>query len=345
MTYFNAGALGPLVIVAGLAGMIAIGTYRTQPFHGETENAEELAANLESRIRPVGEIRFGPSVPPAPAERPVGESPPPADAPSAPPAPADSPPADGAAIAQQSCYGCHQTGVMDAPKLDDNAAWKARYDQGYDTLLAHAIDGFNTMPPRGGNTALSDGQVEAALRHLLTAAGIGELPDPVSAPMAAAESAPAPAPVASETPAAVPVPDASADTAAAADTDAPGIAVGQPDSGDDASPAAEAPPPVAPEPAPDAPDTVSTEAATPGVHPGRAVYESACARCHDDGLDGAPALNNQMDWATRMASGVNDLLRRVRSDAHVKDLTADDTDELEQAVRYIVETTFAPHDG
>lgn len=74
---------------------------------------------------------------------------------------------DGAVIYQNLCTGCHTSGVGKAPTLV-TAQWSARIAQGADTLHKHAIEGYTgpdggIMPARGGNPALTDEQVIAAV--------------------------------------------------------------------------------------------------------------------------------------------------------------------------------------
>ena len=47
----------------------------------------------------------------------------------------------------QSCIACHASGAAGAPKTHDVAAWKPRMEKGMDTLVKHAHEGFNAMPP------------------------------------------------------------------------------------------------------------------------------------------------------------------------------------------------------
>lgn len=78
---------------------------------------------------------------------------------------------DGSEIYDQLCQSCHSTGAGGSPVLDDKAAWGPRIAQGEETLLRHAIDGFTGehgfMPPRGGNPALTDEQVKAAVDWMM----------------------------------------------------------------------------------------------------------------------------------------------------------------------------------
>jgi cytochrome c5 len=75
---------------------------------------------------------------------------------------------DGKTIYDNLCHSCHTAGVAGAPKLGDKAAWAPRLAQGLDTLVKHAINGYkgpdgNMMPAKGGNPALTDEQVKAAV--------------------------------------------------------------------------------------------------------------------------------------------------------------------------------------
>ncbi|XKE45474.1 c-type cytochrome [Halomonas organivorans] len=74
---------------------------------------------------------------------------------------------DGASIYDSVCMACHETGAAGAPVRGDEAAWGDRTDQGFETLVSHAINGYNAMPARGGNPNLSDEEVQAAVAHLV----------------------------------------------------------------------------------------------------------------------------------------------------------------------------------
>jgi cytochrome c5 len=78
--------------------------------------------------------------------------------------------AEGKQVFDSTCMACHATGVAGAPKLGDKAAWAPRLGQGLDTLVQHAIKGKNAMPPKGGNTSLSDAQVRAAVEFMVSQA-------------------------------------------------------------------------------------------------------------------------------------------------------------------------------
>ena len=79
---------------------------------------------------------------------------------------------DGSVIFGQLCTGCHTSGAAGAPKLE-KAAWAARVTQGIPTLVSHAINGYtgpdgNHMPAKGGNPALTDAQVEATVKWMVS---------------------------------------------------------------------------------------------------------------------------------------------------------------------------------
>lgn len=82
--------------------------------------------------------------------------------------------ASGEAVYQESCVACHGAGVAGAPTFGDTGAWSDRIAQGVETLYKHAIEGFQGdagfMPAKGGNTALSDEAVKAAVDHMVEAA-------------------------------------------------------------------------------------------------------------------------------------------------------------------------------
>jgi len=82
--------------------------------------------------------------------------------------------ASGEAVYNQTCQVCHAAGVAGAPKLGDKTDWGPRIAQGKDTLYQHALAGFTgkkgVMPPKGGNTALPDADVKAAVDFMASKA-------------------------------------------------------------------------------------------------------------------------------------------------------------------------------
>jgi cytochrome c5 len=75
--------------------------------------------------------------------------------------------ADGKAVYDKTCVACHATGVANAPKLGDKAAWASRAATGKDALLASVIKGKGAMPPKAGAADLKDDDIKAAIDYML----------------------------------------------------------------------------------------------------------------------------------------------------------------------------------
>jgi len=71
-------------------------------------------------------------------------------------------------IVTKHCSACHATGVLDAPKIGDTAAWKKRADEqgGLDGILAKAISGINAMPPKGTCADCTDDELREAIQKM-----------------------------------------------------------------------------------------------------------------------------------------------------------------------------------
>jgi cytochrome c5 len=107
---------------------------------------------------------------PAPQAAPIAD---PAPAPTAAPAAAVAAPSEaelikGEKVFAATCQACHGAGVLGAPKSGDSASWAPRIAQGVDTLHKNAIDGIRMMPPKGGNPALKDDEVIAAVDYMVS---------------------------------------------------------------------------------------------------------------------------------------------------------------------------------
>lgn len=82
----------------------------------------------------------------------------------------------GGQIWDANCRICPGTGSFGAPKITGSRFWATRLPKGIATLISHAQNGFETsqgglMPARGGNTELTDQQVEAAVRFMVFNSG------------------------------------------------------------------------------------------------------------------------------------------------------------------------------
>jgi cytochrome c5 len=136
----------PIAVIVGLTQLV------TGP--GDASESAGRESAVADRIAPVGRIV-------------LGEAPPPAPEPAAAPVKVAAGPVDGGAVYSANCGACHAAGVAGAPKTGDKGAWSARIAQGKDTLYQHAIKGIRAMPAKGGNAALSDAEVKAAVDHLV----------------------------------------------------------------------------------------------------------------------------------------------------------------------------------
>ena len=112
----------------------------------------------EKRIAPVGAVRSGEEGAAALAQ---------AQAAAAAPAAAVEVVVNGEEVYGGLCKTCHDAGVAGAP-IPGSELMAARLDEkGIDGLVANAINGLNAMPPRGGNPALTDEQIQAAVEFML----------------------------------------------------------------------------------------------------------------------------------------------------------------------------------
>lgn len=78
----------------------------------------------------------------------------------------------GEQVVTQTCMACHGTGAMGAPKIGNKADWAPRAAQGFGVLFNAATHGLRAMPPRGGNSSLSDGDIKRAISYMLGKTGI-----------------------------------------------------------------------------------------------------------------------------------------------------------------------------
>lgn len=74
------------------------------------------------------------------------------------------------ALYTSNCFACHGSGVMNAPKLGDKAAWAPRLAAGVDVLTSHAIKGKGLMPPKGGAVNASDADIKAVVTYMVSQA-------------------------------------------------------------------------------------------------------------------------------------------------------------------------------
>lgn len=79
--------------------------------------------------------------------------------------------ASGEQVYKTVCSACHETGVAQAPKMGDRAAWKPLIEEGQHILTGHAWVGVRAMPARGGSTDLSLVDFSRAVAFMARASG------------------------------------------------------------------------------------------------------------------------------------------------------------------------------
>lgn len=102
----------------------------------------------------------------------------------------------GEEIYTATCAACHGSGVMNAPKFGDNAAWAPRIARGFASLMDSALHGKNAMPARGGGD-YSDYEMARAVVYMTNKSG-AHFPEPAAPAASGPAGASAPAAAASK---------------------------------------------------------------------------------------------------------------------------------------------------
>ena len=140
ITVILAAFLVPIIGIIMLVGLVT-GQPGADPLAMTSEKVAE-------RIKPVSGIEMG-----APAAAPGARS--------------------GEAIVKAACSACHATGVQKAPKIGDKNDWAPHIKEGLRTLVQTALKGKGAMPPRGGDSSLTDAEVARAVVFMANSAGAG----------------------------------------------------------------------------------------------------------------------------------------------------------------------------
>lgn len=71
-------------------------------------------------------------------------------------------------VIAKHCNACHGTGLLGSPKIGDAADWgkRAKEQGGVDGLLAKAITGINSMPPKGTCADCTDDDLKGAIKKM-----------------------------------------------------------------------------------------------------------------------------------------------------------------------------------
>ncbi len=315
-------------LIGGAVFVLATSLYTTivrNSIKGAEDNSRQVAVVAEN-LKPVGHVVTT------------------ADAPAA-EAPVSTGGADGEATYKATCIACHGTGVADAPLFGSKEKWEPRVATGLDALMQTALNGKGAMPARGGNPALSDADIKAAVLYMTKAAGFD-----LGGGDAAKKEAPAAVPAKTE-----PAKEAATVEKKAEPTKETPAAPAQPEPATEPKKpetpttpdAPEAPAPKADSAAAVAPAPVKEEKPAPAADnaggadlaKGESIYNTVCFACHKTGVAGAPVFGDKKLWAPRIATGIDALLGSVikgkgamppRAGTSLTDA------ELKNAVAYIV---------
>ena len=163
--------IGTVALIISIIMLVqyAVTHYGTRVAADDPTMSREAVAK---RIAPVARVAIDANAPAAPAQAPAAPAPAAAAPAPAPAAAATKTAAAGAAgksTYDSACAVCHGAGVAGAPKLGDKGAWGPRIAAGKPALYNSVLKGKGAMPPKGGNTALSDDAVKAAVDYMLAA--------------------------------------------------------------------------------------------------------------------------------------------------------------------------------
>lgn len=86
----------------------------------------------------------------------------------------------GSQVYEKVCIACHGKGLHGAPVFGDRQRWKKLIREELDELVPTALTGIRKMPAKGGNPALTDGEVARAVVHMANAGG-GRFAEPGAA--------------------------------------------------------------------------------------------------------------------------------------------------------------------
>ena len=149
MSQGTTGSTKLMLIVWALA-MIFIGYMSLNSSSSDSSHSNTMVDNsVLERIKPVGEVRVDTSTMVASSES------------------TETAERSGEEIYNSKCAGCHNSGVMGAPKYAALADWSSRIDLGLDKLTASAIAGKGGMPARGTCMDCSDNEIKVTVKYML----------------------------------------------------------------------------------------------------------------------------------------------------------------------------------
>jgi cytochrome c5 len=151
----------PITLIVMIAHLVTSGADAGKSHPALSDEA------VAKRLKPVGEVVVDPNQPKPAASVTAPPAAQVAAAPGKSPAASKGGAGKGKSIYDATCHVCHAAGVAGAPKAGDKGAWAARLKAGMSALYQTSIKGKGAMPPKGGNTALSDADVQAAVDYMV----------------------------------------------------------------------------------------------------------------------------------------------------------------------------------
>lgn len=155
----NVSIILGISVVLMLFIFVLVGHHRDVPNRVRQDRGALLGtgSSVAERIKPVGQVEIAAAeTQQEPVKIAVAASP---------------PGRGGQQVYQATCVVCHGAGIAGAPKLDDKGQWAKRIAKGVDTLYASAVNGVTgsagAMPAKGGNPALSNAEVKAAVDYMV----------------------------------------------------------------------------------------------------------------------------------------------------------------------------------
>lgn len=140
--------LGAIVIV--IAALYFLVRLASSGFYSDV--SESTPSATETRIMPSGRLVMGDGT--EPGQR-TGEQ-----------------------VFNKICIQCHaaDSNIAYAPKITHNDQWTSRIAKGFDTLVKHAVEGFNgpeggIMPAKGGAMDLTNDEVARAVAYMVNQSG------------------------------------------------------------------------------------------------------------------------------------------------------------------------------
>lgn len=152
-------------IILGISALLMLFIFLLVGHHRDIPNRVRLdrgvllgtGSSVAERIKPVAQVDLAPVETQREPVKNTAAAPPPTR--------------NGQQVYQSTCVACHDAGIAGAPKLGDKGQWAKHVAKGLDTLYASALNGVQgstgAMPAKGGNAALSNAEVRAAVDYMV----------------------------------------------------------------------------------------------------------------------------------------------------------------------------------